>query len=78
MSWFSGEMTESLLRVLSETNICNSINAIYLHDSGNFERNEAVEQLTKLLARSTSIKNFDITLLTGERKIKVEMKYAVE
>ena len=71
-------MTEQLLRVLAETNIRDSINEIYLHDSVNFERNEAVEQLTKLLARSTSIKNFDITLLTGERKIKVEMKYAIE
>ena len=73
---FSSEVTEELLTQLAQAKALRTIQEIDLCVTANFDADASAEACANILANALQLRKVDIQGQQGERKIRVEVKYA--
>ena len=77
MTWcnFSVEVTERVMDKIAQSDMHNTLTTLDLFDSANFDSDQAAQHLCQLVSQSNCLENLDLSKQSGERWIKVKVKY---
>ena len=77
MTWcnFTVEVTEQVLEKIAQSDMHNTLTTLDLFDSANFDSDQAAQHLCQLVSQSNNLERLDLSKQSGERWIKVKVKY---
>ena len=77
MTWcnFTVEVTERVLEKIAQSGMHNTLTTLDLFDSANFDSDQAAQHLCQLVSQSNHLERLDLSKQSGERWIKVKVKY---